>query len=77
MVPRHYHNPPLPAPARVRCPVCHHAVYSRATMHPQCAVHLSERPESKAKPPAVPGHDAQAATGPEPAGVMAAIDPKG
>lgn len=77
MVPRYYHNPPLPAPARLRCPVCHQAVYSRATMHPQCAVHLSERPEPRAKPPAGPGHAARAASALEPVGEMAAIDPKG
>lgn len=35
---------------RVRCPVCHEAVYSRAGIHPQCAVRQSDPPKSKAKP---------------------------
>lgn len=33
--PKHYHSPPTD---RARCPVCHEAVYSRAGIHPQCAV---------------------------------------
>jgi hypothetical protein len=45
---RHYHNPPRPISTRVRCPVCHEAVYSRANIHPQCAVHLYD-PQAKAR----------------------------
>jgi hypothetical protein len=41
-------------------------------MHPQCAVHLSERPEPKAKPPARPGHAARAARASELVEAMAA-----
>jgi hypothetical protein len=37
-------------PTRVRCPVCHEAVYSRAGIHPQCAVRQSEPPRAKVKP---------------------------
>ena len=49
---RHYHNPVTPAPTRTRCPVCHTSVYSRAGIHPQCAIRLSDppRPKPKAKP---------------------------
>jgi hypothetical protein len=33
-----YHTPPKPVTTRVHCPVCHETVYSRADIHPQCAV---------------------------------------
>jgi hypothetical protein len=42
MAPGYYHNPPKPFSTRVRCPVCHQEVYSRAGIHPQCAVMQSE-----------------------------------
>jgi len=35
---------------RPRCPVCRETVYSRAGIHPQCAVRQSEPPKPKAKP---------------------------
>ncbi len=38
-----------PASSRARCPVCHEPVYSRAGIHPQCAVKQSEPPRPKAK----------------------------
>jgi hypothetical protein len=41
----YYHNPPKPVSTRVRCPVCHEEVYSRAGIHPQCAVKQSESPK--------------------------------
>jgi hypothetical protein len=47
----YYHSPPKPVSTRVRCPVCHEEVYSRAGIHPQCAVRQSEPP--KPKKPAV------------------------
>lgn len=56
----HYHNPSPPASNRVRCPVCHEAVYSRAGIHPQCALRQSELPRSKVKP-----QDTPAPTDPE------------
>jgi len=40
---------------RARCPVCHETVYSRAGIHPQCAVRQSEPPKAKAKPPVAAG----------------------
>jgi len=50
MTPKHHHNPSEPASTRVRCPVCHEAVYSRAGIHPQCAVRQSEPARPKAPP---------------------------
>jgi hypothetical protein len=50
MTPKYYHTPPQPVSARVRCPVCHKAVYSRAGIHPQCAVRQSEAPKPKGEP---------------------------
>jgi hypothetical protein len=43
----YYHNPPKPVSSRVRCPVCHEAVYSRGDIHPQCAMQRSEAPKPK------------------------------
>jgi hypothetical protein len=34
----------VPIPTRPICPVCKKAVYSRAGIHPQCAVSLAESP---------------------------------
>ena len=47
MNPKHFHTP---VSTRARCPVCHEAVYSRAGIHPQCAVRQSDPPRPKAKP---------------------------
>jgi hypothetical protein len=44
---RYYHTPPAPDSNRVRCPVCHQEVYSRAGIHPQCAVRQSDPPKPK------------------------------
>ncbi len=46
---KYYHTPPPPASTRVRCPVCHQEVYSRAGIHPQCAVRQSDPPRPKNK----------------------------
>ena len=51
--PGYYHNRPKPVSHRVRCPVCHHEVYSRAGIHPQCAVWRSESPKPKKQEPVV------------------------
>jgi hypothetical protein len=53
MNPKSYH-PPHPASTRVRCPVCHQEVYSRAGIHPQCAVRQADppKPKNRAKGPA-------------------------
>jgi hypothetical protein len=52
---RYYHTPPKPTSSRAQCPVCHETVYSRAGIHPQCAVLQSEPPKTKAKRPEAPG----------------------
>lgn len=54
MTQRYYHTPSSPNTTRVRCPVCHEAVYSKAGIHPQCAVRQSEKPEPKGESKAVP-----------------------
>ena len=55
MTPRYYHTPPPPASNRVSCPVCHKEVYSRAGIHPQCAVRQSDPPRPKPMKIGVPG----------------------
>ncbi len=55
MTPKYYHSPLKPATTRVRCPVCHQEVYSRAGIHPQCAVKQADPPRPKNKPPIQPG----------------------
>lgn len=55
MNPKHLHSP---VSTRLRCPVCQQAVYSRAGIHPQCAVRQSDPPRPKVKPanlPVAPG----------------------
>jgi hypothetical protein len=61
--------------ARVRCPVCHEAVYSRAGIHPQCAVRQSEPPKPKNKPPVPPPLAEQEATTVEGVGTEILADP--
>jgi hypothetical protein len=46
MNPKHVHTP---VSTRARCPVCHQSVYSRAGIHPQCAMRQSEPPRPKPK----------------------------
>ena len=54
MNPKSYQPQNSPNPTRARCPVCHEAVYSKAGIHPQCAVRQSEPPRVKPKPPGSP-----------------------
>jgi len=76
MTPKYNHTPPPPASTRVRCPICHEAVYSQAGIHPQCAVRQADPPRPKAKPPGSPGHAVQTARAPEQVGVgVVAIPP--
>ena len=49
MTTRYYHTPPPPVSTRVRCPVCHEEVYSRAGIHPQCAARQCDPPRPKGK----------------------------
>ncbi|MDG3004833.1 hypothetical protein [Paludisphaera mucosa] len=51
---RHYHTPPPTITTRLQCPVCHKSVYSRAGIHPQCAVRLDDPPRPKPKRPGEP-----------------------
>jgi hypothetical protein len=48
-----YRRTPIFDPERKRCPICHHAVYSLAGIHPQCAKRLNDPPEPKRKSKAV------------------------
>jgi len=54
MNPKSYRILTKPVSNRVRCPVCHEEVYSRAGIHPQCAVRQSEPPRMKTKEPVAP-----------------------
>jgi len=54
MNPKSYRVPTNPEPARVRCPVCRQPVYSRAGIHPQCAVRQSDAPKPKDRPSELP-----------------------
>jgi hypothetical protein len=50
MNPMHYYHTPIkPISTRASCPVCHETVYSRAGIHPQCAVIQSDPPKSRSK----------------------------
>jgi hypothetical protein len=52
MNPTHYYHTPIkPISTRVSCPVCHQAVYSRAGIHPQCAVIQQDPPRLKSRKP--------------------------
>ena len=44
-----YRHTPIFDPERKRCSVCHHAVYSLAGVHPQCAIKRAVALESKSK----------------------------
>ena len=70
MTTRYYHTPPEPVSNRVRCPVCHEAVYSRAGIHPQCAVRQADppRPKDKGKTTEIDGPG-------DPAGANIVVDP--
>ena len=61
MNPSHHHKPIPPDPTRARCPVCREVVYSRAGIHPQCAVRQSEAPKAKAKGAGATGDSPEAA----------------
>jgi hypothetical protein len=56
MSPRSYRILTKPISTRVRCPVCHEEVYSRAGIHPQCAVRQSDPPRMKSKGLTTPSH---------------------
>jgi hypothetical protein len=72
MNPKHFHTP---LSTRARCPVCHEAVYSRAGIHPQCAVRQADPPKPKAKPVTPPFPGQPASEDVEPAGDDVVIEP--
>jgi hypothetical protein len=49
----YYHTPTKPVSTRANCPVCHQTVYSRAGIHPQCAVIQSDPPRLRSRKPQV------------------------
>ena len=53
MEPMSYRKLARTVSTRIRCPVCHQEVYSRAGIHPQCAARQCDppRPEGKAAIP--------------------------
>jgi hypothetical protein len=53
MNPRSYRTPIHPLQTHARCPVCQQAVYSRAGIHPQCAMRQSDPPKVKKVTPKV------------------------
>jgi hypothetical protein len=83
---RHHHNPPPRVSTRVRCPVCHNEVYSRAGIHPQCAARESE-PHKVMSRKRKSGSGAKPVTGPiaavavvlplEPPAALRIFDPEG
>jgi hypothetical protein len=75
MTPKYYHTPPQPVSGRVRCPICHEAVYSRAGIHPQCAVRQSDPPKPKNKPKGESGDNEQGRTAVEQVGGVAVTRP--
>ena len=46
---RYYHTPLKVLSSRPSCPVCHESVYSKAGIHPQCAVFQSDPPRLRGK----------------------------
>jgi hypothetical protein len=44
-----YRHGPIVDLLRKRCPVCNHAVYSPAGIHPQCAMKLADSPQFTSK----------------------------
>ena len=63
---RYYHTPLKAVSSRPTCPVCHESVYSRAGIHPQCAVVQSDPPKLRGKKKADSADVDQATTAPEP-----------
>ena len=74
MNPKSYRILTKPVSTRVRCPVCHEEVYSRAGIHPQCAVRQSEPPRTKTKGPVAPSLAEPVPAAPGQAEADAAID---
>jgi len=75
MTPKYYHTPLKPVSTRARCPVCNQTVYSRAGIHPQCAVVQCDPPKLRGKPKVALALVAQAAKGADQAVAMVVAEP--
>ena len=76
MNPMHYyHTPVKPVSTRASCPVCHETVYSRAGIHPQCAVIQSDPPRMRSKKQQASALLDQANTATDQPGADPAIEP--
>ena len=62
---RYYHTPLKAVSSRPSCPVCHESVYSRAGIHPQCAVVQSDPPKLRGKKKVDSADVDQATTAPD------------
>jgi hypothetical protein len=71
----YYHTPIKPASTRASCPVCHETVYSRAGIHPQCAVIQSDPPKPRPKKPLVGALLDPVVNATDPAGADVVVDP--
>jgi hypothetical protein len=74
MNPKSYRILTTPVSTRVRCPVCHEEVYSRAGIHPQCAVRQSDPPRVKNKGKTSPLQAEPVSLAPEPDVADAVLD---
>jgi hypothetical protein len=76
MNPMHYyHTPVKPISTRASCPVCHETVYSRAGIHPQCAVIQSDPPKLRSKKQQAPDLVDQANHATDPTGAVVVVEP--
>jgi len=76
MNPMHYYHTPIkPVSTRAICPVCHETVYSRAGIHPQCAVIQSDPPKLRSKKPQTPALVDQANEGTDQLGIDVVVEP--
>jgi hypothetical protein len=77
MNPMHYyHTPVKPVSTRASCPVCHETVYSRAGIHPQCAVIQSDPPRMRSKKQQASALLDQGSTASDQPGADLAIEPE-
>lgn len=53
MLSSRHRTPPAPTSNRLQCPVCRKPVYSKAGIHPQCAVKIVDQPLPDADPTAI------------------------
>lgn len=75
MTPRYYHTPLKQVSTRPLCPVCNESVYSRAGIHPQCAVIQADPPKLRGKQKGAAAHVEQAMKTPDQIAVVVAPVP--